>query len=183
MLTAVTKHLFRISALLLSAAPGSAAIVYDFTLPANGDIDTIELQITVPTYLTGGLTVLMPGDPQLTLFSSGALSLELLAFGIVVDPLQTRVGVAIVDQNELFATLNRDFPDDFFVFNRAADENGVFLSVAGTIEADPIYTLATTTPVTELVVSGEPVPEPTSVLTFATGALVLLTLRRLQKRA
>jgi hypothetical protein len=174
-------HLFRVSALLLSVALGSAAVVYDFALPANGDIDTIAIQVTVPSYLSGGLTVFMPGDPGLTSFSSGAMNLELLAFGILADPTETRVGVAIVDDSGLFAALNRDLPDDFFVFNRGASENGVYTSVSGTIEADPIYTLATTTPTAQLVVTVEPIPEPMSLLTFATGALSLLALRRARR--
>jgi hypothetical protein len=172
------RFLFFICALLVSVATSPAAVVYDFSLPANGDLDAIEIQVTVPTYLSGGIIVFAPGDAGLTSFSSGALDLELLAIGFLVEEMETRVGVAIVDENDLFAALNRDFPDDFFVFNRGVGQNGAFSSVSGLIEADPIYTLATMTPTAQLVVSGSPVPEPASFMMLAGGALGLLALRR-----
>jgi hypothetical protein len=163
---------------LLSTSAVSAAVVYDFALPPNGNIDAIQIQLTLPTHLTGSLRVFSVDDPEVTLFSTGSLSLPFSFIGVEVQPAATLVGLALADDAGVLAVLNRVFPDDFFVFNRMSDENGTFLSVAGRIEADLPYFLDTETPTAQLAVGQTIVPEPASLLSFGAGAVVLAALWR-----
>ena len=177
MLTIVGKSLFCAVLFLFAATASSAAVVYDLSLPENGNVDAIHVQLTVQGYLVGGLDLFFVGDPEVTLFSSGSTALPFAVIGVAVSPSVTLFGAALADASGNFAVLNPNFPDDFFVFNRVPNQNGTFFSVSGNVAADPPFMLDTTTPTAQLVVSGEPVPEPASILTFATGAMVFALVR------
>ena len=167
---------------LLSSVPASAAVVYDLNLPANGNVDPIRIQVTLPTYLAGSLTVFDVNDPEVTEFSAGGIPITLGVIGIEVLPSVTLVGVALADDLNRFATLNRDFPDDFFAFTRLVHQNGSFSSVSGTIEAELPYVLDSPTPTAQLDVSAAAIPEPASVFTFGAGGIALCFLARRRRR-
>jgi hypothetical protein len=162
---------------LLAARSGSAAIVYDFTLPANGNVDAIHVQLTFPRYPIGSLDNFTPDDPEFTFYSSGTSDLPFPLIGVTIAPSLTLIGVALSDGFGNIALVNHEFPNDLFWFNRVPNQNGVFLSVSGRLDATPPFMLETTTPTAQLVVSGDPVPEPASVFTFVMGAAVLGLLR------
>ncbi|HYI94629.1 MAG TPA: PEP-CTERM sorting domain-containing protein [Bryobacteraceae bacterium] len=171
------KVLGRVSAcavlLFMAATSVSAAVVYDLHLPANGNVDAIHVQVTLPTYAINPLLIFDVNDPEVTAYSTGSLPLPFGVVGIDAQPLATLIGFALADDQSNFATLNPNYPGDFFVFNRLPDENGSFFSVAGTIAAVPPYVLDTATPTAQLIVSAAPIPEPASVLSFSTGAIIV----------
>ena len=186
MLKLISQACLCAALLLLSTNPATAAVIYELNLPANGNVDAIRVQVTVPTFVTSSLFVVDMNDPEITLFNSGSVPLPNHSVGLAALPSMTRIGFSLADASGNLATLNRDYPDDFFVFNRLPNEIGTFSSVAGNIEASAPYTLDTATPIAQLIVSGQPddvfVPEPSSVLTTGAGMLLLGTIIRRKLR-
>ncbi len=180
MLKFITQACLCTALLLLSTNPATAAVVYELNLSANGNVDAIQVQITVPTFVTSPLFVVDPNDPEMTLFSSGNLSLPDSVVGIEALPTVTRIGITLGDAEGQFAILSREYAQNFFVFSRLPDELGTFTSLAGSIEATGPYSLRTATPSVQLTVSGTPdmdpvaAPEPASVITTGAGASLLL---------
>ena len=165
-----------LTAWLAFAAPARAAVIYDFSLPANGDVGPIAIQLTFPDFLPAdGLDVFGPGDPEVTAFSSGTpFDPATSVVGVNIDPGVTLFGLALISQTGGFTLLNRNHPADFFNFVRTPNETGTFLSSSGLVESD--FALDTTTPTATLTVTAT--PEPMTVLLFGIGAVGMAARRR-----
>lgn len=161
------------SALLLAlflsigaGTPASAAVIFDFSLAANGDVGAIRFQLTLPDYpLPLGLQVIDPTDPIVTFFNSGTpFDPTQSAIGLEITPTKTLIGVAFFNAASEAVLLTEVYPDDFFVFGRTPTTSGLFSSLSGVVLSD--FTLATTNPTASLLVTESAVPEPaTGVLT------------------
>lgn len=151
-----------------SANQVSAAVTFDFNLPANGDVGAISFQLTFPDYPLPGLQIFFVGDPVVTSFSSGTpLDATISGIGFDVAATETLIGLAFFDpsQTVLFTV---EYPGDFFVFSRTPTDPGLFGSLSGNVISD--FTLATSTPTASLLVTESAIPEP------ATGAITGLAL-------
>lgn len=149
-----------------AGTPASAAVIFDFSLAANGDVGAIRFQLTLPDYpLPLGLQVIDPTDPIVTFFNSGTpLDPTQSAIGLEITPTETLIGVAFFNAASEAVLLTEVYPDDFFVFGRTPTTSGLFSSLSGVVLSD--FTLATTNPTASLLVTESAVPEPaTGVLT------------------
>jgi hypothetical protein len=165
-----------LAACLAFAAPARADVIYDFSLPANGEVGPIEVQLTFPDFLpAGGLNVLGVTGPEVTAFSSGTpVDLPLSFVGVDIDPAVTLFGLALFSPSGGFTLLNDSYPADFFSFVRAPNQTGTFLSSSGLVVSD--FTLATATPTATLTVTST--PEPATLLLFGLGAVGVVARRR-----
>ena len=163
--------------LVLGGARASAAsVVYDFSLPANGDVGAISIQLTFADVLpVDALNVFGLSGPEVTAFSSGTPIDSTSSFvGIEVTAVSTLFGIRLSPgASEVLTTV--DYPADFFTFGRASEQAGTFLSATGTVFSDLV--LATATPTATLVVMSA-VPEPATVALLGLGALGAAVWRR-----
>jgi hypothetical protein len=173
-----------LAATLLLAVSASAGIVYDFQLPANGNVDVVQIQVTLRNYIAeNDFRVFNLGDPGVV-FAVGTNPVDLGFIGIQPLAASTLIGVALFDANGDTIQLTVLFPNDFFAFGRTPRGNGTWSSTGGFLISSGPYVLASASPVTGLTVSGTPdVPEPASILTFAGGAALLFLLRRSRRNA
>jgi hypothetical protein len=166
-----------LAACLAAASPAHGAVIYDFSLPANGDVGPIAIQLTLPDFLpANGLNAFATTDPEATVFSSVTPIEPTSVVGVDIDPGVTLFGLALFSPGGNFTLLNRDYPADFFNFVRTPTETGTFLSSSGLVESD--FSLDTTTPTATLTVTAT--PEPVTVLLFGIGAAGMAARRRWQ---
>lgn len=157
------------------AAPARAAVIYDFSLPANGDVGPIAIQLTLPDFLPAdSLITFATTDPAATVFSSVTPIEPTSVVGVDIDPAVTLFGLALFSPVGNFTLLNRNYPADFFNFVRAPNQTGTFFSTGGLVESD--FALATSTPTATLTVTAT--PEPATVLLFGIGAAGMAFRRR-----
>lgn len=172
---------------LASANMAKAGAVYEFSLPADGAVGTLDIKLTFPALLpTGALSVIPLTGSQVTSVTSGTpIDLATSAIGIEVTPTTTLFGVALLNAAQALVLLNVTAPSgaspgDFFVFSRTPAGTGAFTSTAGTVTSDSV--LGTSTPVGTLDVSETSVPEPSSAL-FLTFGLMGISSWRLRRRS
>jgi hypothetical protein len=164
------------SYLVLDARSAAAAVIYDFSLDANGDVGAVTIQVTVDDFLpTDGLNVFAVSGPEVTAFSSGTpVDLDSSFVGIDVIGAATLIGLRLSSLiGDVLTTV--DYPADFFVFDRAPAQLGAVASSGGRVVSDLV--LATPTPTATLVVT-KTVPEPVTAALLGLGAFGLVAWRR-----
>ena len=172
---------FALSLGLAAAAStqAEAAVIYDFTLSANGDVGPVRVVLTSPRFISpSGLLVLPVNDPALAV-TSDPIDQDESYIGVDVFPGATLFGIDLRDMNGDPVLFTVEHPEDFFVFKRLPNETGTFTSAAGLVVSDD--ELDTRMPIATLVVSGTPdVPEPTTITLLGAAALGLIARRRRQ---
>jgi hypothetical protein len=166
----------------VDSAPVAAAVVYDFSLPANGEVGAVRVVLTLPRFITPGDNLaFVPLDASLvTVTSDEDIDRSFSLIALNAKPGTTLFGIALVEVQGDLLLYTEKYPDDFFAFVRTPTQTGTFTSVSGLVGTDDDE-LDTRTPTATLVVSGT-VPEPTSVALLGVGALGLLARRRRQAR-
>ena len=154
--------------LLFSVKLARADAIYNFTLPANGEVSSLNLQIRAPTLLPpGGLIVIPLTAPVVTTtFPTPGFNPASSVVGLQITPTATLVGVALVGGalgEPLLVTPT--FPGDFFSFPRAPLSTGGFVSTSGRVTS--FLSLVTPNPSGTLTVTD--LPEPASALLLALG--------------
>lgn len=152
--------------LLFTAKLANADAIYDFSLPANGEISALSVQLRAPTLLpAGGLLIIPATAPVLTInFPTTGFTPANSVIGFQVTPTATLVGLFLTSANGPLL-LNQAFPGDFFSFPRTPLQTGGFASTSGTVMS--VRTLATPNPNATLTVTE--VPEPASALFLLAG--------------
>jgi hypothetical protein len=145
--------------------PVVADIIYDFSLPANGSVGAIDIQLDFSAFVPSGegLSVYHldnASDPIVSFTSVISLDASTSAVGIDVEDDTTVIGLELFDMSENSVLFNPT-PGDFFVFDRAPDDTG---STSGSGGVTSSYSLDTSVPTGTLDVTNT-VPEP------STGAL------------
>ena len=156
--------------------PAAASVVYDFSLGANGDVGAIHIQLTFADLLPEGpLEVFGLTDPEVTSYSVGnPIDPAGAVIGVEVTANATLVGFFLSSATGDVVLYTFEYPGDFFVLARTPDQEGTFLSSAGTVRSD--LNLLTSTPTATLVVSS--VPEPATAALCGLGVLGVATWRR-----
>jgi hypothetical protein len=155
---------------LAGANRAAASVIYDISVPANGSVGAIDVQLTFDGFVTpgAGLSVYGTSGAPVTSFSSGTpvdatQSLE----GFEVDAGSTLFGLALLSPSGSLVLLNPDFPADFFSFARTANQTGTFTGTGNVISDLP---LNTDTPTATLVVTDtSAVPEPATASLLGLG--------------
>ena len=167
---------------VISARPASAAAIYSFSLPENGQVSAVSIELTFVNLLApGGLIVLAANNPQVTSlsFPEPGFSPATSFIGLQVTPTTTLIGIALQTSSAQLLLLTNSFPADFFSFPRLPGETGTWASTSGNVVS--ILPLATGSPTGTLTVTTT-VPEPTTI-----GLLVLsvsiASVRRLRRRS
>jgi hypothetical protein len=153
--------------LAAGANRANASIIYDFSLPSNGSVGAIDIQLSFNSFVAAGsgLGVNLLSGASVTSFTSvtsvnpGA-SVEALE----VDAGDTLVGLLLFapDSSNVLYTLN--YPGDFFSFARTDSQTGTFTATGNVVSS---LALNTAQPTATLVVTDTgAAPEP------ATGVLL-----------
>jgi PEP-CTERM motif len=163
-------------ALALALCAGSAeagSVTYEFSLPANGEVGPITVELTVPDFLDPG------GTETITSYSSSIpIDTADSAFLIFVNGSTTMVGF-----NSLLDTSGDIIYDStrngLFTFTRTPDELGV-MTATGTLASNSAYDLDTLTFTGTLTVTT--VPEPSALILAGAAALGCLGVRARRRR-
>ena len=152
--------------LLFSVKLARADAIYNFSLPANGEVSSLNLQIRAPTLLApGGLIIIPLTAPVVTTtFPTPGFSPANSIVGLQITPTATLIGLALGSATAPLL-LTPAFPGDFFSFPRAPLSTGAFVSTSGTVTSS--LALATPNPTAALTVTD--LPEPASALLLAFG--------------
>jgi len=157
--------------------------IYTFSLPANGAISALTIQITEPALLPAdGLLVLSVTDPLITIlsFPTTGFNPATSVIGIQITPTVTQIGLALVDAASAPLLFTTNFPGDFFMFSRTPTGVGTFLSFSGNVVSS--RTLGTSSPIAALTVtSTTAVPEPSTLFLLPFSLLGIASLYRLRK--
>ena len=173
--------LFALGVSMAAASSASAAVIYDFSLEANGDVGPVHVVLRFNDFLgNGSFVVVDPSHSAVQEFSvSAPLDPDSVA-GVDVAPDATRFGIAAYALGS-FETLllTVDYPTDFFVFDRTPTQTGTFTSTGGLVVSD--LNLDSRTPTATLTVT-EVVPEPATVLLFGVAAMGAVVRARKRRR-
>lgn len=163
--------------LFAAISPASASVIYNFSLPANGDIGAVNIQLTFADFLPQApLFVLGLDAPEVTSVTAAPpIDLANSVIGIDVTATETLIGIRLVDFAPNVTLFTVDYPADFFVFSRTPAEGGAFASTSGFVVSD--FNLATRAPTGSLVVT----PEPSTALFLGLGLAGFAAMRRFRK--
>ena len=161
----------------------AADSIYTFTLPANGAISALSIQITEPALLpSDGLLIIPVTDPIVTLliFPTTGFSPAASVIGIQITSTTTLIGVNLVDTGTVPLLLTVNFPSNFFMFSRTPTDVGTFLSFSGNVVS--LRTLSTSAPTAALTVTSmTTVPEPSTLTLLGFSLIGIACLYRLRK--
>jgi hypothetical protein len=151
---------------LAGANSAAASIIYDFSLPSNGSVGAIDLQLTFVSFVAagGGLSVSLLSGVPVTSFSSVTPVNPSASVGAVeVDDGSTLFGLQLLAPDASSVLLTPGYPGDFFAFSRTVNQTGTFTATGNVASG---LALDTAQPTGTLVVTDTSVPEP------ATAALL-----------
>lgn len=166
--------------LFCAGARADAAVLYDLTLAGNGQVGPVRVLLELDGFIVfPGLIPIPLSNPAVLEASVGTPLGDESVIAFDVLPAQTRIGLAMFSLGNATAVLlTRDFPADFFTFDRSATETGTFVSTGGLVESE--LTLDTTTPLATLVVTQVPEPATTALVC---AAVIGVALRRRARRS
>jgi len=164
--------------------PGTAAAsaIYNFSLPANGAISALSIQLTEPALLPAdGLIVLALTDPLVTglSFPTSGFNPAASVIGVQITPTTTLIGLSLLDTSNSPLLFTTNYPADFFMFTRTPTSTGTFLSFSGNVVSS--RTLATPTPTGSLTVT-TPVPEPSTWFMLGSSLFCIAGLYRFRSQ-
>ncbi|BCS32533.1 hypothetical protein TBR22_A17480 [Luteitalea sp. TBR-22] len=167
---------------LASSTQAAAAVVYDFSLPANGDVGAVRIVLTTSDFITpSDLDIFPLTAAQIAVSSDDVVDKTQSVIGVDIEPDVTLFGINLRGPGGLLLLFTEDYPADFFIFERTPTQTGTFTSVSGIVVSDD--ELETRAPTATLVVSGTPdVPEPASLTLLGAAAAGLIARRRRQTR-
>jgi hypothetical protein len=146
---------------LAGANPAAASVIYDFSLPANGSVGAIDIQLTFASFVAAGagLTVDVLSAAPVTSFSSGTpVNAAGSVVGFEVDAGSTLFGVQLFSPSSASVLFTPAYPGDFFSFARTANQTGTFTATGNVTSS---LSLNTAHPTATLVVTNtSAVPEP-----------------------
>ena len=149
----------------LGASVASADVIFELSLPENGEFGGMQITWLYPTFPdVSGLSALSLDSPSIVSVTSVTppnLSTSLVGIDILAG--STLIGVNLNGLNADTLLLNLIYPNDFFVFSRNLTETGTFQSIGGLVTSD--LNLGTTTPIATLrVTDTAAIPEPAAWL-------------------
>jgi hypothetical protein len=182
-LRALSPIIIAVLVCLWNPNTAEATGIYTFSLPANGAISALTIQITEPALIPAdGLIVISLTDPVVTLLSFPTTGFNPAdsVIGIQILPTVTQVGLFLVDSTSAALLFTPAFPGDFFMFSRTPTGVGMFLSSSGNVVSS--RTLGTSSPTGVLTVtSTTAVPEPSTLLLMGFSLLGIASLYRFRK--
>jgi hypothetical protein len=168
----------------VASTPATAAVLYDFSLAANGDVGPVRIVVRLNDFLppTGLLIIPATAAEVVTLTSGTPIDPTLSVAGLESGPAATLFGLRLLGPagGEVLTTVS--YPADFFVFNRTPTQTGTFQSTAGLVRSS--LAIETRAPIATLVVRDDsaPVPEPATIVFLGAAALGAVVRRRRQSR-
>jgi hypothetical protein len=153
-------------------AATAGSIVYDFSLPSNGSVGAIDIQLTLPGFVEagGGVNSELLSFAVVTSFSSGtSVYVNASAVAFEVDAGSTLFGVQLLAPDFSSVLYTANYPTDFFAFARTPDQTGTFTATGNALSA---LGLGTAHPTATLVVTDtSAVPEPATAALLGLGVL------------
>jgi hypothetical protein len=172
--------LFALGVTLTASSSAMAAVLYDFTLAANGDVGPVNIVLRFDDFVDAG-SFFAPETtaPAVREVSTTVPIQPSSQIGLDVIAAATRFGIALfnLDGSDLLFTVNH--PDDFFVFERTPTEIGTFQSTDGLVVSSS--NLDSRSPVATLTVT-EVVPEPATVVLLGMAAMGAVARARKRRR-
>jgi len=163
---------------IAAARPAAASVIYDFSLPANGLVGAIDIQLTFASFVAAGAGLSVDGlsAAPVTSFSSGTpVNAAGSVVGFEVDAGSTLFGVDLFAPNSSTVLFNPNYPADFFSFARTATQTGTFTATGNVTSS---LALNTATPTATLVVTVTPEPATASLLGFCLIGIAGWQMRR-----
>ncbi len=168
----------------VGSTSASAAVLYDFSLAANGAVGPVRIVLSYPGFVPEGvLDAFSLTDPRVVTATSGTpIDAANSVVGLDVDPAATLFGLRLLQSGGAEVLLTVDYPADFFVFNRTPTQTGTFQSTSGLVRSS--LAVDTRVPIATLVVRDDsaPVPEPATIVFLGAAALGAVVRRRRQTR-
>ncbi|WP_031494817.1 PEP-CTERM sorting domain-containing protein [Bryobacter aggregatus] len=147
---------------LSAVKPAEAAVLYEFSLPANGDIGPVQVQFTFANFsATPNLVIVPANTSSLTFLADPLVSAGNSVLGLMIESTTTYFGIDLKTSSNQSVLYTPAYPTDFFTFTRGVAETGTFTAtgyVTSHFGLDIAFPTATLT-VSEI----SDVPEPATL--------------------